>query len=62
MKLAKYLKEKKIEPSAFAEKIGVATFTLRRYLAGRVPDPKVVEAIHRATRGKVQPNDFYQLR
>lgn len=61
MKLDRYLKKEKLSSGEFAAKIGVAAWTVERYIAGRVPDPKIVEAIHAATHGKVTPNDFYDL-
>lgn len=46
----------------FAKKLGVANFTVQRYLLGRVPAPDVLAAIVRVTKGNVQPNDFYNLK
>ncbi len=62
MKLDTYLKKKKLTAHDFAQQIGVADFTLQRYLAGRVPTPEIVVSIYKTTEGKVAPNDFYNLK
>lgn len=59
MTIEKYLEQKKIRSFDFAKKIGVAPFTLERYVAGRIPVAEIVVAIHKATDGNVTPNDFY---
>lgn len=61
MKLADYIEKKKLSAAAMADKIGVPRHTMERYLAGRLPVPEFVVAIYRATDGRVQPNDFYDL-
>ncbi len=61
MKLQAYLVQKKEAPNAFAIRIGVPPHTVYRYLAGRVPRPDIMCAVYKATGGKVQPNDFYEL-
>ncbi len=61
MKLQAYLTSKKEAPNAFAGRIGVPPHTVYRYLAGRVPRPDIMGAVYKATGGKVQPNDFYEL-
>ncbi len=61
MKLQAYLTSKKETPNAFATRIGVPPHTVYRYLAGRVPRPDIMGAVYKATKGKVQPNDFYEL-
>lgn len=63
MTLREYLTKKKITLRSFAEAIGVAQYTLQRYLAGtRFPGRAEMKAIHRETKGKVTPNDFYDLK
>lgn len=61
MKLEAYLQLKKETPNAFAVRIGVPAHTIYRYIAGRVPRPDIVAAVYKATGGKVQPNDLYEL-
>jgi predicted transcriptional regulator len=61
MKLLEYLTTKKETPNAFAIRLGVPAHTIYRYLAGRVPRPDIMSAVYKATGGKVQPNDFYEL-
>lgn len=61
MTLADYLSQQAESGNRFAERIGVPAITVQRYLKGRVPAPRVMEAIYTATNGAVQPNDFYRL-
>jgi hypothetical protein len=62
MKLAPYLRARDIEPGDFAEELGVADETLRRYLIGtRIPVPDVMRRIVELCRGWVTPNDFFDL-
>jgi hypothetical protein len=62
MKLQQWLEKEGVSVAALAKKIGVAKWTLNRYvITNRVPAPRVVVALYKATRGAVQPNDFYQL-
>lgn len=61
MKLLDYLTKKKESPNAFSTRIGVPPHTVYRYLAGRVPRPDIMEAIFKASKGTVQPNDFYEM-
>jgi predicted transcriptional regulator len=61
MKLQTYLTSKKESPNAFAGRIGVPPHTVYRYLAGRVPRPDIMAAVYKASSGKVEPNDFYEL-
>lgn len=62
MRLKEWLKKEGISVATLAKKIGVAKWTLNRYVStNRVPAPRVVVALYRATRGAVQPNDFYPL-
>lgn len=63
MKLRQWLTDNKCSIPQLAEKVGVARFTLQRYLnKGRLPPPAVMAEIYRATKGAVAPNDFYTLR
>lgn len=63
MTLREYVDKNKVSLREFSEKIGVGYYTLQRYLAGtRFPGPIEFAAIYKATGGKVQPNDFYDLR
>lgn len=62
MKLRDYIDKEGISLRDFAAKINVGYYTLQRYLSGeRYPTPQVYQAIYAETRGKVQPNDFYEL-
>lgn len=61
MKLLDYLSTKRESANAFAIRIGVPPHTIYRYLAGRVPRPDLMATVYKATSGKVQPNDFYEL-
>jgi transcriptional regulator with XRE-family HTH domain len=61
MKLATYIKSKKLTASEFSREIGTSPMAVHRYMIGRLPAPDVVIAIHKATKGVVQPNDFYNL-
>lgn len=63
MKLRDYIEKEGISLRDFADRIAVGYYTLQRYLAGtRYPTPTVYKAIFAATKGKVQPNDFYDLK
>lgn len=47
---------------AFAERIGVDPFSVRRYRLGqKIPKPDVMIRIIRASGGQVMPNDFYDI-
>lgn len=62
MKLKQWMKQNKVTPLALSKKIKAAKWTLNRYLGSdRVPAPRIVVAIFKATNGAVQPNDFYKL-
>jgi predicted site-specific integrase-resolvase len=62
MTLKQWLKKSKTGVAQFAEQVGIARFTLQRYLhKGRLPPPPVMTEIHRVTKGEVAPNDFYRL-
>jgi hypothetical protein len=61
MTLNDFLTKHQIKPTDFAETIGLkAPKSIYRYLSGiRVPRRSIMKKIVTATKGKVQPNDFY---
>lgn len=61
MTLRDYLKETATSRADFARKIGVSQESVRRYLNGRIPEPKVMEKIALATGCKVTANDFFGI-
>jgi transcriptional regulator with XRE-family HTH domain len=61
MTLREYLQDARISQAQFARAIGVSRQSIVRYLGGRIPDPKVVEAIALATGCKVTANDFHGI-
>lgn len=62
MTLKQWMKQEGVSALALAKRIKIARWTLDRYLStDRVPAPRVVLAVYRATKGAVQPNDFYRL-
>jgi transcriptional regulator with XRE-family HTH domain len=59
MELSEYIKAQGLTPSGFAEQIGVPASTITRVMAGhRKPGFELLEKIHAATNGVVEPNDF----
>ena len=60
MTVADYLKAKNLPQVRLAELIGVTEAAMSRYVAGRIPTPKILKKIVVATDGAVQPNDFYE--
>ena len=61
MQLRRWLDNRDITVADFAARIGVTAQAVHRYVAGeRVPRRDVMERIKRATRGAVQPNDFFR--
>lgn len=59
MRLKEYLDATGKKTAQFAEDLGVADNTVRRWLNGtRTPSPDQMRAIYRATKGLVQPNDL----
>jgi transcriptional regulator with XRE-family HTH domain len=61
MQLRQYLADHDITMPVFAERIGVTTQAVYRYVNGeRTPRRDVMERIRAATRGAVQPNDFFR--
>ena len=68
MTLKEYLKKENITQTEFIYRIEKATGdvmpqgTLAKYILGsRIPRKKEMNIIYRATKGKVQPNDFCLL-
>ena len=60
MRLRQYLSAHDISMAVFAERIGVSTQAVHRYLTGdRLPRPDVMMRIKAETRGAVQPNDWF---
>lgn len=61
MTLVDYLKETGTSRADFARKIGVRHITVSRYLAGRIPEPRIMEKIALATGSRVTANDFFGM-
>lgn len=61
MTLREYLTDAQISQSQFARSIGVSRQSVVRYLGGRIPDAKVIEAIALATGCRVTANDFHGI-
>lgn len=62
MTLKQWMKQEGVSAAALAKKIKIAKWTLNRYLGTkRVPAPRVILAVYKATKGAVQPNDFFKL-
>ena len=60
MKLREYLDDRKFSADAFGGIVGVSGHAVLKWIRGeRVPRPEIMEKIVKATRGTVQPNDFY---
>jgi transcriptional regulator with XRE-family HTH domain len=59
MRLKEYLDATGKKTAHFADDLGVADNTVRRWLNGtRTPSVDQMRAIYQATRGLVQPNDL----
>lgn len=61
MTLSDYLHEHDLTNQAFADLIGVSREVVRRYTVDVIPSRAIMKKIHKATGGKVQPNDFYDI-
>jgi DNA-binding transcriptional regulator YdaS (Cro superfamily) len=62
VRLEQYLDATAIDRREFADRIGVSTETIRRYIAGtRIPDKERMSRIALATDGQVTANDFFGL-
>jgi transcriptional regulator with XRE-family HTH domain len=60
MLLSVFLAKKKQTPAEFAERLGVARFTLDRWLRGSsIPQRRLLRKIETVTGGAVRPADFY---
>lgn len=63
MSLAEFLDSENLSDAAFAKLIGITRQAVHRYRRGdRIPDPKTMAKIVKATKGAVTPNDFYEQR
>jgi transcriptional regulator with XRE-family HTH domain len=61
MQLRAYLATQDITIAAFADALGVSIQAVHRYLNGeRLPKREVMARIACVTKGKVQPNDFFE--
>lgn len=61
MRLSDWLSGACLSDAVFADRIGVSRQALWRYKAGeRMPRPKIVRRIEKATRGKVTSADFIE--
>lgn len=59
MRLAEYLKDRKLSDGKFAEKIGKSRQTVHRYKNGeRFPEKDALNKIFEVTGGAVTANDF----
>ena len=60
MKLKEYLSKHSISAADFAKSIGVATYTVNRYINGtRIPDRAVMPLIKEKTNEQVTADSFY---
>lgn len=63
MKLTQYLKIKGLTLTAFAKLAGLNVPTAHRAEKGKVmPSPNTMRAIMAATKNKVMPNDFFEIK
>jgi transcriptional regulator with XRE-family HTH domain len=63
MKLRTWLRRRRLTHAQFGELIGSRQQTVSRWVSGlRIPDPKQIALIHRATRGKVSFFDWVKLK
>ena len=61
MNLTQYLEKHNITHDEFAALIGKHRTSVSRFCSGdRKPDLETLEAIHRATKGKVKAEDFFR--
>ena len=62
MELKKYIKESQMTQAQFASELDVTPIAVSRYCNGaRVPAAKVMMRIVAVTKGRVKPNDFYEV-
>jgi transcriptional regulator with XRE-family HTH domain len=61
MKLKDWLIKEGLTVTEFARRMGKPQPTIARYVSGdRMPEKEAMRQIMKMTRGKVQPNDFYE--
>lgn len=61
--LETWLKKNELSQHQFAKLIGTRAAVVNRYILGqRTPDSSFMAKIFEATKGEVQPNDFYDLK
>jgi transcriptional regulator with XRE-family HTH domain len=62
MTLKEWIKKSGTTAAEVAKKVGVESWTINRYTAGkRLPEPVLLVKLYKLTRGAVTPNDFYRL-
>ncbi len=62
MTLEQYLTRKGMTATKLASECGVAVSTITRAANGEtIPTPELMTQIVQVTKGKVKPNDFYNL-
>lgn len=57
-----WLKRRGLSVAEWAAAVGVSRQTAHRYLAGRIPEPPVVDRIEVHSGGALTANDFHRLR
>lgn len=57
-----WLKRRDLSVAAWAAAIGVSRQAAHRYLAGRIPEPPVLDRIETHSGGALTANDFHRLR
>ena len=63
MTLHDYLKTKEITGVAFARLVNTSTSNVSKWMRGTIkPTERHYKEIYAATKGKVQPNDFYDFK
>jgi transcriptional regulator with XRE-family HTH domain len=62
MSLSAYLETHGLTCEEFGKLLGVTGTAVSRYARGtRLPEPDIMRKIYIATKGRVQPDDFYDL-
>jgi transcriptional regulator with XRE-family HTH domain len=62
MKLAHYMSSRGIRPTDLAREIGVSHSAVIRWRdEKRIPEPEMMRRLLDATKGLVQPNDFFDI-
>lgn len=63
MKLDDFLRTKNIDRAEFAAQVGVSPQAIERYANGkRIPFKAAMKRIFQVTKGKVDANEFYDLK